>query len=127
MEASQETFVKPNGIRIGVRRRGCSGYSYTVNYHFPSTSSGSKQSSTFAGGALQKSTRPSALSDVIVEQDGVQVVVAADALFYVIGTQMDYVVRDVQEKFVFANPNQKYSCGCEESFMPYDDDDDRDD
>lgn len=60
---------------------------------------------------------------MIVDQSGVKVVVDGNALFYVIGTTMDYVVRDVEEKFVFMNPNQKFSCGCEESFMPFGSDD----
>lgn len=58
--------------------------------------------------------------DVVVLRDGVKVVVDGGALFYVIGTEMDYVVRNVEEKFTFRNPSQKYSCGCEEGFMPFD-------
>ncbi|KAG5508791.1 hypothetical protein JKF63_05290 [Porcisia hertigi] len=106
----------PCGIRIGVRRRGCSGYSYTVNYYFDSAKRGDK-----AATPLQKMT--DLAEDLVVEQDGVKVVVDANAHFYVIGTEMDYVVRNVEEKFTFKNPNQKYSCGCEESFMPFDADD----
>lgn len=61
--------------------------------------------------------------DSVVEQGGLKVVVASDALFYVIGTVMDYIVTNVEEKFIFRNPNKKYGCGCEESFMPYDSED----
>lgn len=118
----------PDGIRIGVRRRGCSGYSYTVNYHFPATSTSSfnANSTTAAPASIAKSEKKvwSPLDeDTVVEQEGLKVVVAADALFYVIGTVMDYVVLNVEEKFVFRNPNKKYSCGCEESFMPFDSED----
>ncbi|KAG8347087.1 iron-sulfur cluster assembly protein [Trypanosoma vivax] len=137
----------PDGIRISVRRRGCSGYSYTVNYHYShgdsSTSkaggmpvggdassvsnSGSANSSYSGEGNVQSaapgmsaSTTDTKRGDVVVVQDGVKVVVESEALFYVIGTEMDYIVRNVEEKFTFRNPNQKYSCGCEESFMPFD-------
>lgn len=106
----------PTGIRIGVRRRGCSGFSYTVNYYYPHPPEGAAATAT-------KSSPPCGVEDVVVEQDGVSVVVDGDALFYVIGTEMDYVVRNVEEKFTFKNPNQKYGCGCEESFMPFDEDD----
>ncbi|KAK7194102.1 Iron-sulfur assembly protein 1 [Novymonas esmeraldas] len=112
---------KPCGIRIGVRRRGCSGYSYTVNYYFGSSRRGS------GNGAASSRSGAGGMEDAVVEQEGVKVVVDADALFYVIGTEMDYVVRNVEEKFTFKNPNQKYGCGCEESFMPFDADDMDDD
>ncbi|KPA77892.1 hypothetical protein ABB37_06681 [Leptomonas pyrrhocoris] len=114
----------PCGIRIGVRRRGCSGYSYTVNYFFAPASGGQSGSAAAAGAAASPAGKKgSFMDDVVVEQDGVKVVVDGDALFYVIGTEMDYVVRNVEEKFTFKNPNQKYGCGCEESFMPFDEDD----
>ncbi|KPI87931.1 hypothetical protein ABL78_2970 [Leptomonas seymouri] len=113
----------PCGIRIGVRRRGCSGYSYTVNYFFESSGSGRSDSVAAGSSASPSKGRGGFVEDVIVEQDGVKVVVDGDALFYVIGTEMDYVVRNVEEKFTFRNPNQKYGCGCEESFMPFDEDD----
>ncbi|KEG12700.1 iron-sulfur cluster assembly protein [Trypanosoma grayi] len=128
-QCREKEQLAPDGIRISVRRRGCSGYSYTVNYHYPqmeeplmtksddnnnnnSRSSRNDRKTSNAGDLRKK--------DVVVEQDGVKVVVDSDALFYVIGTEMDYVVRNVEEKFTFRNPNQKYSCGCEESFMPFD-------
>ncbi|GET87440.1 hypothetical protein, conserved [Leishmania tarentolae] len=106
----------PSGIRIGVRRRGCSGYSYTVNYYFDSAKCSGKD-------ATPVRKRTGLMEDLVVEQDGVKVIVDADAQFYVIGTEMDYTITNVEEKFTFKNPNQKYSCGCGESFMPYDADD----
>ena len=89
----------PKGIRIGVKKRGCSGYSYTVTYDYGST------------------PKP---EDVVVEESGFRVVVDGGALFYVIGTVMDFTVTDVEEKFTFRNPNERYKCGCQESFMPFD-------
>ncbi|CAJ1014188.1 Iron-sulphur cluster biosynthesis, putative [Leishmania lindenbergi] len=117
---SDASAAAPSGIRIGVRRRGCSGYSYTVNYYFDSAKRGDK-------GATPPRKMADLMGDLVVEQDGIKIVVDADAHFYVIGTVMDYVVTNVEEKFTFKNPNQKYSCGCGESFMPFDGDDVDDD
>ncbi|SCU67191.1 Iron-sulfur assembly protein 1 [Trypanosoma equiperdum] len=123
----------PDGIRVSVRRRGCSGYSYTVNYNYPSkgdetgapVNCNSQNKNKDEGGSSEVSFMSAVGGmapggDVVVVQNGIKVVVDSNALFYVIGTEMDYVVRNVEEKFTFRNPNQKYSCGCEESFMPFD-------
>lgn len=138
----------PSGIRIGVRRRGCSGYSYTVNYYFdPSKTNDdavtkleakkeeAERKNPIHASPTDRNEKTGATTtntpkgwtgweeDSVVEQGGLKVVVASDALFYVIGTVMDYIVTNVEEKFIFRNPNKKYSCGCEESFMPYDSED----
>lgn len=126
-ERATDHAAVPCGIRIGVRRRGCSGYSYTVNYFFDRLKSGTNGAAAVVATASPAKKPGGMMDDVVVEQDGVKVVVDGDALFYVIGTEMDYVVRNVEEKFTFKNPNQKYGCGCEESFMPFDADDMDDD
>ena len=116
------------GIRVNVKRRGCSGYSYTVNYCYaadnndsekidevnlgPKSSNGFVEKKSFANRLLRK--------DTVVQQAGVEVRVADEALFYVIGTVMDYTTSNVESKFVFKNPNEKHACGCGESFMPFD-------
>ena len=81
------------GIRIGVRKRGCSGLTYTMDY------------ATLKG-----------KFDEIVEKEGIKVIVDSRAVMFLLGTTMDYINTPTREEFVFTNPNSKGSCGCGESF-----------
>jgi iron-sulfur cluster assembly protein len=81
------------GLRFGVKRTGCSGWSYVVD--------------------LARETRA---DDAVTEQDGVRVFVDADSLTLVDGTEIDFLKQGLSEQFVFRNPNVKAECGCGESF-----------
>ena len=54
--------------------------------------------------------------DEKVEENGVTVFIDPKALFYVIGTVMDFNEGDMGSEFTFINPNSKGDCGCGESF-----------
>ena len=78
-----------------MRRRGCNGYSYVMNYAEPDEV-----------GKL----------DELVEEKDVRVIVDSKALMFLVGTEMDYVDDEIKSEFVFNNPNSKGTCGCGESF-----------
>jgi iron-sulfur cluster assembly protein len=81
------------GLRLGVRKTGCSGFAYVVNY--------------------ADDSRP---DDVIFEDQGVKVFVDRESLILVNGTIVDFVKQGLNEAFKFSNPNVKGECGCGESF-----------
>jgi len=81
------------GLRLGVRRTGCSGFAYVVNY--------------------ADEVQP---DDVVFEDRGVKVFVDPSSLKLIDGTVVDFVKQGLNEAFRFRNPNVKGECGCGESF-----------
>lgn len=81
------------GLRLGVKKSGCSGFAYVVDY---------------ADSVLPE--------DEVFEQHGVKVVVSRDALPFLEGIEVDYRREGLNEAYRFSNPNVKASCGCGESF-----------
>jgi iron-sulfur cluster assembly protein len=81
------------GLRLGVRKTGCSGFAYVVSY------------ADEIGDA-----------DVVFEVRGVRVIVDGESLRYVDGTEIDFTRHGLNEAFKFRNPNVRGECGCGESF-----------
>ena len=81
------------GLRLGIKRTGCAGFAYVVNY-----------------------ADEIGADDVVFEQDDVKVVVDRDSLSLIDGTQVDYVREGLNEAFSFRNPQATGECGCGESF-----------
>ena len=80
------------GLRIGVKKGGCAGMEYTMDYV----------------------TEVDPL-DEVVEQDGARVMIAPMAQMFLFGTEIDYETSLLESGFKFNNPNVTDACGCGES------------
>lgn len=80
------------GLRIGVRKGGCAGMEYTMDY--------------------VDEIRP---HDEVVEQNGARVMIAPMAQMFLFGTEIDYATDLLESGFKFNNPNVVDACGCGES------------
>src|SRR6056297_2935296 len=80
------------GLRIGVKKGGCAGMEYTMDY-----------------------AQEVDAHDEVVEQDGARVLIAPMAQMFLFGTEIDYEVSLLEAGFKFRNPNVTEACGCGES------------
>ena len=80
------------GLRIGVKKGGCAGMEYTMDY--------------------VDDIDP---NDEVIEQDGARVMIAPMAQMFLFGTQIDYTTSLLESGFEFKNPNVTEACGCGES------------
>ena len=81
------------GLRVGIRKTGCSGYAYVIDY-----------------------ADEIGDDDLRFDSHGVTVIVDPESLELIDGTEVDFVKDGLNEAFRFRNPNVKGECGCGESF-----------
>ena len=81
------------GLRVGVKKVGCSGFGYTFDY--------------------ADDIRP---DDRVVEAHGAKLVVGAESAAFLDGARLDFIREGFKQVFRFDNPNVEASCGCGESF-----------
>ena len=80
------------GLRIGLKKGGCAGMEYTMEY--------------------AEAINP---HDEVVEQNGARVMIAPMAQMFLFGTEIDYQTGLLDSGFRFNNPNVTEACGCGES------------
>lgn len=81
-----------HALRIGVKKGGCAGMEYTMDW-----------------------VNEPGKFDEVIEQDGARVLIDPAAVLFLFGTEMNYRVETLSAEFVFNNPNQTSACGCGES------------
>ncbi|HJP04447.1 MAG: iron-sulfur cluster assembly protein IscA [Chromatiales bacterium] len=81
------------GLRLGIKKTGCSGFAYVINY-----------------------ADEAGPEDIVFEDSGISVVVDPDSLKLIDGTEVDFVKEGLNEAFKFRNPKATSECGCGESF-----------
>ncbi|SEW21657.1 Iron-binding apoprotein IscA [Aliiroseovarius sediminilitoris] len=80
------------GLRIGVKKGGCAGMEYTMDY--------------------VDEVDP---HEEVVEQGDARVIIAPMAQMFLFGTEIDYEISLLESGFKFRNPNVSEACGCGES------------
>ena len=81
------------GLRVGVKKTGCSGWAYTYDY-----------ADDVKG------------SDQVFEAHDAMLVVDGESLEFLNGSTVDYVREGLKQAFKVDNPNVDATCGCGESF-----------
>jgi len=81
------------GLRLGIKKTGCNGFAYVVNY----------------ADSVEE-------DDIVFEDHGIKLVVDPTSLELIDGTLVDFVKEGLNEAFSFRNPNVTGECGCGESF-----------
>lgn len=81
------------GLRLGIKKAGCSGFSYLFDY----------------ADEIQE-------DDCLFESHDAKIIVKHDCLSFFEGSEIDFVQEGLNSTFKFHNPNIDNTCGCGESF-----------
>ena len=82
-----------HALRVSVVGGGCSGFSYQLNFD-----------------------EAAQADDLVIEYDGVRVLIDPTSAQYLGGTQIDFVSSLHGGGFKFSNPKATHTCGCGSSF-----------
>jgi iron-sulfur cluster assembly protein len=89
----EENQIDEAFLRVEVKKGGCSGMTYKMNFDTESRS-----------------------GDKVFESNGQKVVVDPQSLLYILGMTLEYSGGLNGKGFVFNNPNASKNCGCGSSF-----------
>lgn len=81
------------GVRLGVKKAGCSGYEYVMDY-----------------------VAKAEAGDFVKREDGFLIAVDPGSYEILRGLNIDFQEDALSSAFVFSNPNKKGECGCGASF-----------
>lgn len=81
------------GIRLSIKKTGCSGLMYSLDYI--------------------NEINP---LDIKISTNNVEIYIESKSAVYLNGVMIDYVKKGLNENFEFINPNEKNRCGCGISF-----------
>ena len=84
------------GLRLGVKKGGCAGMEYTMDY-------------------VAEAGPNDEVVEVPVDGGGARVLIAPMAQMFLFGTEIDYETSLLESGFRFRNPNVVDACGCGES------------
>ncbi|MDR0556024.1 MAG: iron-sulfur cluster assembly accessory protein [Holosporaceae bacterium] len=86
-----------HGVRLNVVPGGCQGLTYEVDF-------------------VKEKEEVEDSGDILVQERGINIYIAARAAIFIAGMTMDYVTGPMGGNLVFNNPNAQSCCGCGKSF-----------
>lgn len=84
---------QPLGLRVSLKTKGCSGLSWSLDF-------------------IDEVNK----FDEHMSESGIEIYIDPKAVLFVLGSTIDYIKSDLEEGFIFSNPNETGKCGCGESF-----------